>query len=99
MSGDKELRRIEPSEPLGDHVSDSLKFALEDGGDYRSGLWAIADEYDIKAKRWREQAVIVVAQILLNYRDPPGSRFWGSERTQHQAELIVDALFPWELKK
>jgi hypothetical protein len=29
MSGDKELRRIEPSEPLGEHVSDSLKFELE----------------------------------------------------------------------
>jgi len=89
MSGDKELRRIEPSEPLGEHVSDSLKFALED----------VADEDDIEAKLWREQAVSVVAQILLNYRDPPGSSFWGSERDWHKAELIVDALCPWELSK
>jgi hypothetical protein len=29
MSGDKELRRIEPSEPLGEHVSDSLGFELD----------------------------------------------------------------------
>jgi hypothetical protein len=33
MSGDKELKRIEPSEPLVEHVSDSLRFALEDIAD------------------------------------------------------------------
>jgi hypothetical protein len=91
MSGDKELRRIEAGEPLGDYMSDSLKFALEDFG--------IDQGYDVTVKLWREQAARVVAQILLNYRDPPGSSFWGSDRSRHQAELIVDALCPWELSK
>ena len=33
VSDHKEVRRIEPGEPLGDHMSDSLKFALEDVAD------------------------------------------------------------------